>query len=305
MSAGVYGMNVPSNIKSSDVDIYYSYSNDRSSTNSTDVTFTKLSSNILVKAQREIDTGSTMSGDTEIEGAYQLKLPSEYFSAKGFYTVYIKPREVEAVISEVSVLMTYPDVRGIIIDASTIKDNDFKALLLTDNGISGYRIVYYDDNGERMDDYKIVTSNFRAEAVVQNLTTSNQKNITYIYNSTSTLVFLTLTPSSSPSYKSNAYPFIGKPSQKILFINTKFNPIMLELEMTDYDAESISTMLEGTQIRDLDHGLITTLNNDGEIYHQSENYQLKDTSSGEPMYEIHRKKDNIDTTQTLDNIENT
>jgi hypothetical protein len=305
MSAGVYGMNVPSNIKSSDVDIYYSYSNDRSSTNSTDVTFTKLSSNILVKAQREIDTGSTMSGDTEIEGAYQLKLPSEYFSAKGFYTVYIKPREVEAVISEVSVLMTYPDVRGIIIDASTIKDNDFKALLLTDNGISGYRIVYYDDNGERMDDYKIVTSNFRAEAVVQNLTTSNQKNITYIYNSTSTLVFLTLTPSSSPSYKSNAYPFIGKPSQKILFINTKFNPIMLELEMTDYDAESISTMLEGTQIRDLDHGLITTLNNDGEIYHQSENYQLKDTSSGEPMYEIHRKKNNIDTTQTLDNIENT
>lgn len=304
MATGVYGTNVPSNIDSSDIDVYYSYSSDRTTTNATDITFTKLNSNVLVKAKREADSASTMSGDTVLEGAYQLKLPSNYFSEKGFYSVYIKPKEIGAVIEDVSVLSTYPDVRGLIIDSSKITDNTFRTLLQSDNGIAGYRVVYYDDNGERLDTYRIVTSSFRAEAVVQNLSTSNQKSTTYIYNSTSNLIFITLTPSSSPSYKSNANPFIGKTSQQILFINTKFNPIMVEIEMTDYDAESISTMLEGTQIRNLDYGLITTLNSDGEIYHQSENYQLKDNNTGVPIYEVHKKRDTIDNTQTLDNIEN-
>ena len=305
MSQGVYGINIPSNISYSDVDLYYSFNSDRTVTNSENSTFVKLNSNLLVKAKKETDTTSTMSGDTIIEGAYQLKLPTEYFSASGYYTIYIKPKEINAVISDVSVLAAYPDVRGIIIDSNTISDATIKTLFQTNNGLVGYRIVYYDDNAQRMDEYRIVTSNFKAEPVIQNLSNSNQKGVRYTYNDAGSLIFITLTPSVSPTFKPNSTPFIGKTSQQILFINTKFNPIMIDVEMVEHNADTISNMLENTQIRNLDYGLITTLNNDGEIYHQSEHYRIKDSATGKPIYEVKKKKTDIDYTQTIDNIENT
>lgn len=59
-------------------------------------------------------------------------------------------------------------------------------------------------------------------------------------------------------------------------------------------------MLEGSQLRDLESGLITTFNNNGQIYHQAEMYTLKDEYTKEPIYEVRHKKDDIDFTQTLD-----
>ena len=44
---------------------------------------------------------------------------------------------------------------------------------------------------------------------------------------------------------------------------------MVEIEMVEHDAETISTMLEGDQLRNLDMGTITTFNKDGGIYHQA------------------------------------
>ena len=64
-------------------------------------------------------------------------------------------------------------------------------------------------------------------------------------------------------------PYIGSNGQQVKLINTKFNPIMLEVELVEHDAETISTMLEGDQLRNLDAGLITTFNSNGEIYHQA------------------------------------
>ena len=300
MSTGAYGINIPSNVNSSEVEIYYSYTKDRTISNVEDATFTKLNSNILVKAMKS-DTDST---DNILEGAYYLKLPSSNFSLKGFYNVYIKPKEIGAVIADVSVLAAYPDVRGIVIDTKTVSDSNIRTLLQTNNGLVGYRIVYFDDNGDRTSDYRIVTSNFKSEPVIQNLTNSNEKGTRYAYNDAGSLVFLTLTPSSSSTFKANSLPFIGKTSQRINLVNTKFNPVMIDIEMVDHDADTISNMLENTQIRNLDYGLITTLDENGNIYHQSENYQLKNTTTGKPVYEIHKKKTNIDYTQTLDNIEN-
>ena len=72
------------------------------------------------------------------------------------------------------------------------------------------------------------------------------------------------------SFDSASTPSIGKPGQEIVLVNTKFNPIMLEIEITEHDIETLSTMIEGEQLRNLDHGLITTFNEDGEIYHQSD-----------------------------------
>ena len=304
MATGAYGINIPSNITSDDIDIYYNYSSDRTSSNAADSTFNKLNSNILVKAKRETDTASTISGDTTLEGIYQLKLPADSFSQKGFYNIYIKPKEIPAIISDVSVLASYPDVRGIVIDPSTLNNSAMETLFKTNNGIIGYRIIYYDTNNERTDDYRIVTSNFKAEPVIQNISNSNQKNVRYVYNDSGSLVFITLNPSSSPTFKANATPFIGTTSQQVLFVNTKFNPVMVELEITTHDADTISTMLENTQIRNRDYGLITTLDDDGNIYHQSENYELKDANTGKAAYEIHKKRTSVDFSQTLDNIEN-
>lgn len=51
--------------------------------------------------------------------------------------------------------------------------------------------------------------------------------------------------------------------------STKFNPVTVEIEMVEHDADTISTMLEGDQLRNLDTGTITTFNKEGGIYHQA------------------------------------
>ena len=81
------------------------------------------------------------------------------------------------------------------------------------------------------------------------------------------------------SFKSSSMPYIGMTSQKVALINTKFNPVSIEIEMTEHDIETIATMLEGDQLRNLNHGIITTFTKDGEIYSQAHygNYTNKKT----------------------------
>lgn len=297
MSSGVYGTNVPSIVDSSMVDIFYAYHETRNSDSTENAVFKKLPSTIL----SDVLYDGVDSTDKVIEGLYNLKLPLEYFNKKGFYTVYIKPKEISATIADVSSLSSYPNVRGIIIDSSTITDNSFRNKLLANNSLVGYRIIYLDDNGNRSNYFRLVTSNNKCEPIVQSSSSSSDKSYTYRYNESSTLTFITITPSIAPSFKQNANPYIGKPTQRILFVNTEFEPIMLDIEMVDHDVDTISTMLEGSQLRDLDNGLVTTFNNDNEIYHQSEHFTLKDKETGTPVYEVKQNKINsIDYSQTLD-----
>ena len=75
---------------------------------------------------------------------------------------------------------------------------------------------------------------------------------------------------------------------------------MIELEMVDHDADTISTMLEGEQVRDLENGIVTTFNQDKEIYHQSEHYTLKNEYTTKPIYEVKKNKNSdIDFTQQI------
>jgi hypothetical protein len=111
---------------------------------------------------------------------------------------------------------------------------------------------------------------------------------------------MTLSPSSAPTFKDNALPYIGKPTQKILLVNTFFEPIQLDIEMTTHNADTISFMLENSQLRDLDNGLVTTFNDENEIYQQSEHFTLKDQYTGRPVYEVKQnKKDSINFSQTI------
>lgn len=290
-SNGTYGTRIASNVTQKDVEIFYSYSPTRNSDDVNNATFMKLPSNLLFDAETE--------DNDVLEGLKNLKLPLQYFNKKGFYSVYIRPKEVKAVINNVSTLTAYPDVRGIVIDTSSVAELSNE--LRTNNMLVGYRIVYLDENGKRENYYRIVTSNNKCEPVEQSLPNVNQNATRYRFNEGSNLTFITVSPSVAPSFKPNATPYIGKVGQQILFVNTKFEPILLDIEMVDKDVENIATMLEGSQLRSLDNGLVTTFNENNEIYHQSEHYSLKDPYTGEPVYEVKMNKtDSIDFSQTIE-----
>ena len=301
MSIGAYGTTIPIHIPSTDipslVDISYCYHERRSYDSIDNATFKNLDSAILTPSVRE-DYADNFDG--VVEGMYNLQLPLSEFNKKGFYTVYIKPREVGAVIADVGALTAYPNIRGLVIDSSSIKDSKMVEKILTNNGLVGYRIIYISDSGARQDYYRIITSNNRCEPVVQSPTSSSDKSYTYRYDDASPLTFITVSPSSAPTFKENATPFIGKATQKILLVNTYFEPIMLDIEMTTHDADTISYMLENSQLRDLDNGLVTTYNDNDEIYNQKEFYTLKDQYTGKPLFEVGKnKKDSIDFSQTI------
>ena len=299
MSAGVYGTTIPSRITTNDVDIFYAYHETRNSDSMENSVFTKLPSSILSDVLYNGETGAT---DNILEGLYNLKLPLQYFNRKGFYTVYIKPKELLAVISDVSTLTSYPNVRGIILD-STLTDIEptLRTKLTTNNSLVGYRLIYLNDDGKRQDYFRLITSNNKCEPIIQTSNDSSNKSYTYRYNESSTLSFLTLTPSTAPSFKPNAEPFIGKPTQRVLLVNTLFEPVMLDIEMTDHDMDTMAYMLEGSQLRDLDNGLVTTFDENNQIYAQSEHYTVKDSMTGKPIFEVKKKKDtSIDFTQNIE-----
>lgn len=301
MSIGAYGTVIPIHIANVDipnlVDIYFTYHESRTYDSLSNGEFKHLDSSVLTQARREMDDSSA---DVYIEGMYNLQLPISEFNKKGFYTVYIKPKEIEAVITDVGNLTAFPNVRGIVLDTAQISNSSIRSKARTNNELVGYRIVYLDENGRRQDYYRIITSSNKCEPVIQAPNSSSDKSYTYRYEDSSSLIFVTVSPSSAPTFKSNATPYIGKPTQKILLVNTLFEPIQIDIEMTTHDADTISYMLENSQLRDLDNGLVTTFNDENEIYHQSEHFTLKDQYTGAPVYEVKENKTNsIDFSQTI------
>lgn len=301
MSVGAYGTTIPINIANVDipnlVDISYCYHETRSYDSITNAKFMHLDSSILTQAKRKMEDNDV---DEYVEGMYNLQLPLSAFNKKGFYTVYIKPKEIEAVITDVGNLTAFPNVRGLVLDTMQIQNSSIKTKARKNNELVGYRIIYLDENGNRQDYYRIITSNNKCEPVVSAPNSSSDKSYTYRYEDSSSLIFVTVSPSSSPTFKNNALPYIGKPTQKILLVNTFFEPIQLDIEMTTHDADTISYMLENSQLRDLDNGLVTTFNNENEIYHQAEHFTLKDQYTGKPVYEVkENKKNSIDFSQTI------
>lgn len=271
-----------------DVEIFYHY---RPTRNSEDESFS---------AFRKVSDVSTMlsissfegqgESDLRLPGMYNLALPVSLFGQVGFYTIYIRPKEIKAKIMDIGVLAAYNDINGIIIDMNI---QDDQAQLFQSDNLTGYRIEYYEQDGakglQRQDYYRIITGCNRCEPVTQNLTSSNSSSNGYRFNDSGSLCFLTVTPNSSPSYKSSATPFIGAPNQEIVITNTKFDPIMLEVEICKHDIETLNTAIDGNQIRSLDNGLLTTYNENGEIYSQKEFFSLKDNYTDRERYEV--KKD--------------
>ena len=280
-----------------DVEIFYHY---RPTLNSEDISyrnFKKIEDVSSVFTTVEIEDSAKNSNGAPfpnaiLPGIYNLSLPVNIFGRKGFYTVFIRPKEIYCTITDVGALGAYPDVRGIILDMNNI-DND-RAMFGNDN-LVGYRIEYLDTNLERQDYYRLITSNNFAEPITQNLTSSNTNSNAYRFNESGTLVFLTLSPSTSPSFKASSKPYIGTPNQTIIISNTKFDPVCLRIEICENDFDTIATSIDGNQIRSLDNGLLTTYNDDMEIFKQFEFYTLKDNYNKNAKFEVKKRRtDNID-----------
>lgn len=297
-----YGIVRPSTLNiENDVEIWYNFKPNRYTNDSQYSTFTKVDDVTSMLDSSKIDDDM----NTVLNGMFNLSLPVSIFGNTGIYTVYIKPKEIECEIKDVGALAAYSDVRGIVLDTQSITDQT--ALFQSDN-LVGYRIEYLDTsgNGERQDMYRIVTSCNRCEPISQNLTSANSNANGYRYNESGTLCFITVTPSLSPSFKPNATPYIGTPNQKIIISNTKFDPISIEIEMVEHDAESLWTSMNGNTIRSLDNGLVTVYNKNNEIFTQHEYYTLKDNYTTNDKYEVKKDRDgNISYNDDADEILNT
>lgn len=295
-----YGIVKPSLIDvANDVEIWYHYRPSRNSEDPTFKNFIKYDNpeNILNSALCNVS-----GQNNKLPGMYNLKLPATTFSKKGIYTLYIKPKEIICTIKDIGVLTAFPDIRGIVLDLNEIVNKT----MFTSDSLIGYRIEYYDYNNgslNRQDYHRLITSNNYCEPVSQNVTTVNTTSKGYRFNETGSMVFITVTPSTSPSYKSNIKPYIGAPNQRIIISNTKFDPIMLEIEMVEHDIETLSIMVEGEQVRNLENGRITTYNFNGEIYKQYEYSTIKNNYNQSNIIEAKlQKTDNIDFSVDLDEI---
>ena len=286
MSSGVFGTVRPAKLNPSrDVEILYYFAPSRGETSKT---FNGYKS--LEAAECLVPANIHDKEDTIINGLYKLRLPLDKFSEKGVYSVYIRPKEYITKIIDVSVLAAYPDVKGVVLSLSG--DSPLSGL----KDLTGYRIEFEDGTT------RLIKSCNRCEPVIVNTGDGYPKSTRYnLTDSSSDFVFCTVSPSSSPTFKPNARPYIGEPGVEVRVVNTFFTPQLYTIEMVSHDAETLSYMLEGDQVNDRDNAIITTYNDKHEIYHQSDYYVLKD-KLGKPMYNVRRKRENIDINQSYDNI---
>jgi hypothetical protein len=165
-------------------------------------------------------------------------------------------------------------------------------------------VEYLNPDGSKIPNFfRIVTSNFYCEPVVVNQVNTTQKAIRYRYvDGVTNLMFCTLSPSSSPTNKPNATPFIGQPGQNIIMSNTYFNPVTIEVDMVEYDISSLAIALYGNQTKSIDDGIYTIYDSDNNIYKQYNLFEIRDQFNA-LLYEVRQDRGaNIDFTKNFTTI---
>ena len=300
MAIGSYGTIRPSDVSPADVEIIMNYTATRDVTDQ--FVLTKLDAQTIL---RPYFANSETGGNAGVEvlgGLYNLTLPANQFNALGIYTLYIRPAEIRTVISDCGVLSALPNVKGIIIDISDVPtqyQNKF-----VPQGLVGFRVEYLNPDGSKIPNFfRVITSSFFCEPVVTNEVNTTQKAIRYRYvDGDSNLLFLTLSPSSSPTNKPNSTPFIGQPDQDIIITNTFFNPVSVEVEMVEYDVSSLAIALYGNQTKSIDDGIYTIYDSNDNIYRQYNLYEIRDQFNA-LLYEVRQSRgNNIDFSKNFTNI---
>jgi len=304
MATGVYGINRPADVLPEDCEIWVHYSPSRSQAGNPIITQLN-PQQVLLQTDNPNKIQSNVTGFEVFGGLYTLKLPVAQFNTKGIYTIVIKPVEIRTRIVDCGVLAAFPDQKGLLFDTAAVSSTHVNKF--ENNNLIGYRIEYINtDTGvadaKLRNFFKVVTSNNRAEPVNQNLTNSSQKAIRYNFNDNSSLVFCTVSPSSASNVRPNVLPFIGQPNQQVIITNTFFNPLMIEIDMVEYDIETLAYGIFGNQSKSLEDGIYTIYNFNNDIYKQYNLFEIKDQFTGKPLFEVREERDNIDFTKDLDTI---
>jgi hypothetical protein len=300
MAVGSYGIVRPADVSPADVEILYHYVSDR--TANVTPTLTKLDSTAILTPVFHNETTGGVANREILGGLYNLKLQAGQFSELGIYTLHLRPKQVRTNIMDCGVLASLPSVRGLVIDIGNILPADQGKF--TPQGLVGYRIEYLNmTNNQKVPNfYRLVTSSFYCVPTTANLSNSTDKAIRYQYTDTqSNFIFLTVTPSSSPSSRPNVVPFIGEPGQTIILTNTFFNPTTVEIEMVEHDASTLAHALYGDQTKAIAPGIYTIYDKDKNIYKQYNLFEIKDQFN-ETLYEVREERTSIDETLNLDNI---
>lgn len=300
MAVGSYGTIRGADVSPADVEIIMNYTPTRDATD--EFILTKLDAQTLLRPYfANNETGGTP--DVEVLGGlYNLTLPADQFNALGIYTLYIRPAEIRTTITDCGVLSALPNVKGIIIDLTNVPTQYLNKFV--PQGLVGFRIEYLNSDGSKIPNFfRIITSSFYCEPVVTNEVNTTQKTIRYRYvDGSSNLIFCTLSPSSSPTNKPNATPFIGQPNQNIIITNTYFNPVSVEIEMVEYDISSLGIALYGNQTKSIDDGIYTIYDSNNNIYRQYNLYEIRDQFNA-LLYEVRQSRgSNIDFSKNFTNI---
>jgi hypothetical protein len=300
MATGSYGTIRPADVSPEDVEIILNYTPSRDETEN--FVLTKLDARTLLKPYFN---NSNTGGNPNVEvlgGLYNLTLPSDQFNRVGIYTLFIRPVQIRTTILDCAVLSALPNVRGLVIDINQVPSQYRNKFV--DQGLVGFRVEYLNSDGSKIANFfRIITSSFFCEPVIQNLTNTAQKAVRYRYSESNTsLIFCTLSPSSAPSNKPNAIPYIGQPNQSIIITNTFFNPITLDIEIAEHDFGTLAIALFGNQTKSMDDGIYTMYDSDNNIYKQYNLYEIKDQFN-ETLYEVRQDRgDNIDFNKTFSRI---
>jgi hypothetical protein len=299
MATGNYGTIRPSDVSPEDVQIVMVYTESRDETQN----FVMTTLNAQDVLRPYFNNNATGGSTVEILGGlYNLKLPADQFNKLGIYTLMIRPAEIRTVITDCGVLSSLPNVKGIVIDLNNVPAQYRNKFV--NQGLVGFRVEYLNSDGTKIPNFfRVITSSFYCEPVVQNLTNTSQKSIRYRYVEGATnLLFCTLSPSSSPTNKPSATPYIGQPNQNIIITNTFFNPITTEIEIVDQDISTLAIALYGNQTKSIEDGIYTIYDSNNNIYKQYNLYEIKDQFNS-LLYEVRQDRGgNIDFSKAFNNI---
>jgi hypothetical protein len=299
MSVGNYGTIRPADVSPEDVQIVLVYTESRDDTQN--FSLTTLNAQDVLRPY--FNNNATGGNTVEILGGlYNLKLPADQFNRLGIYSLMIRPAEIRTTITDCGVLSSLPNVKGIVIDLNNVPAQSRNKFV--NQGLVGFRVEYLNPDGTKIPNFfRIITSSFYCEPVVQNLTNTIQKSIRYRYVEGSTnLLFCTLSPSSSPTNKPSATPYIGQPNQNIIITNTFFNPISVEIEIVDQDISTLAIALYGNQTKSIEDGIYTIYDANNNIYKQYNLYEIKDQFN-DLLYEVRQDRgENIDFSKAFNNI---
>lgn len=294
MATGTYGNIRSSDIDVSSLDMFYSFSPSREDNSNQIFRLDPetLLEPLLVPTDEQVDV------DNLLGGMYNLTLPATTFNQLGFYTIFIRPKQIRNTIVDCGVLSALPTVKGIVLDANSLPSE-----LTTNGALDGYRIEYLNSDGTKLRNTVryVVTSN-RAIPVTENIGNTSQTAVRYRFDDSGTLLFLQVTPASASNVKPNITPFIGTPNQTIFLYNTNVNPLAVEVEFVENTIDTVVNLVGGEQIKDVQRGILTNYDEDRNIIKQFNLYEIEDDVTDVALFEVKEKREIIDDSQQINDI---